>query len=232
LLCFGAKAFIRRAEISMAKRARAKAGRPGQKPVRRTDGTQKAWLDAAARLASSRPIPPVQPPDAQALQLFQLAVEALHHRRYDVAVDQFQVVIDRFPSERALLDRTRVYLELAQRGKNRKPANPRTLEERITAATAALNNDQDAEAEKLVRAVLAEDSRHDLALYLMAAIEARRGDQDAALSYLSRSIAVSPEVRAQARHDADFDSLRHSEPFLQLVEPPASSSARRPRRGR
>ena len=95
-------------------------------------------------------------------------MEALQRKRYDVAADRFRSLLDRFPGERALLDRTRVYLELAERELNRQPPNPRTLEERVTAATAALNNGQDAEAERLVRSVLADEGRHDLALYLMA----------------------------------------------------------------
>jgi uncharacterized protein HemY len=124
-----------------------------------------------------------------------------------------------------------VYLELCERALNRQPANPRTLEERLTAATAALNNGDDSRAERLVRTVLAEDTRQDLALYLMAAIEARRGRAEAALSHLSHAMAVSPEVRAQARHDADFESLRESEAFQSLLDPPSSvSSARRTRR--
>ena len=81
--------------------------------------------------------------------------------------------------------------------------------------------------------MLAEDPRHDLALYLMAAIEARRGEAEAALSFLSRAIAISPEIRAQARHEADFERLRNSEAFQILIEPPAGpGGARRSRRGR
>jgi tetratricopeptide (TPR) repeat protein len=159
--------------------------------------------------------------------LFEQAVDAFHRKQYASAVDHLRGLLDRFPAERALLDRTRTYLQLAERELNRQPAAPRTIEERLTAATAALNNDQDADAESLVRAVLADQSRHELALYLMAAIEARRGEKDAALSLLGRAIAVSPEVRAQARHDGDFETLRDLEAFQALVDPPSASSGYR-----
>jgi hypothetical protein len=45
---------------------------------------------------------------------------------------------------------------------------------------------------------------------------------------------VSPDVRAQARHDADFEPLRDLEPFQQLIDAPisAQSGARRQRRPR
>jgi tetratricopeptide (TPR) repeat protein len=154
-------------------------------------------------------------------------MEALHRKQYSTAAEKFRQLLVHFPSERALADRSRVYLELAKREMGRQEANPRTIEERVTAATAALNNDQDAEAERLVRSVLADDPKHDLALYLMAAIEARRGDGAAAVSFLSRAIGITPEVRAQARYDGDFESLRRSEAFLQLVDPPSQAGAPR-----
>jgi tetratricopeptide (TPR) repeat protein len=177
-------------------------------------------------------MPAAQAPNAQGVALFEQAMEALQRKRYGVAADRFRDLLKQFPTERALLDRTRVYLDLAERELNRQPAAPRTLEERVTAATAALNNDQDAEAERWVRSVLADDPRHDLALYLMAVVEARRGESEAALACLDRAIAISPEVRAQARHDADFERLRNVEAFQALIDPPSSaSSPRKPRRG-
>jgi tetratricopeptide (TPR) repeat protein len=149
---------------------------------------------------------------------------------YRAASTSFQSLIERFPAERTLLERSRVYLGLCQRELSRQPAAPKTLEERLTAATAALNNDDDAAAESLAKSVLASDDHHDLALYLMAAIEARRGDADAALAFLTRAIEASPEVRAQAKHDADFELLRGSEAFKALIDPPANSALQR--RGR
>ena len=216
----------------MAKRAR-------PKPIRTVRKGHRPERPASLPSAVARPTPEgspslqtIQRPDEQAVALFEQAMDLLHRRRFEGAAEQFKLLLDRFPREGALLDRSRVYLELAQREMNRRPANPRTLEERLTAATAALNNDQDAAAEQLVRSVLADDARHDLALYLMAAIEARRADQEAALSFLTRAIAVSPEVRAQARHDPDFDPMRSTAAFRLLVEPQSPAAALRKNRRR
>ena len=215
----------------MAKRARPRGRRTDRKPGRSDQLVMRPVVTPAAAQAAPKPVTPAQGPDAQGVALFQRAVEALQRKRYDVAAEGFRSLLEQFPAERALLDRARVYLDLAEREINRQPATPRTLEERVTAATAALNNEQDAEAERLVRGVLAEDPRHDLALYLMAVIEARRGEAEAALSCLGRAIAVTPEVRAQARHDADFERLRNSEAFQALVDPPSSPPGpRKPRR--
>jgi hypothetical protein len=113
-----------------------------------------------------------------------------------------------------------VYLALCERELARRPVALQTTEERLTAATAALNNDDDRGAERLVRAVLDEAPRHELALYLLAAIEARRGARESALVLLTRAFDVSPEIRAQARHDLDFETLRDLDAFRQLLEAP------------
>ncbi len=162
-------------------------------------------------------------------------MEALQRHDYSTAAHRFRSLLERFPTEGALLDRGRVFLARAELATSRRPAEPNTLEERLTAATAALNNGDYDAAEGLARAVLAEDPHQDLALYLLASVEARRGRFDAALSYLGQAIAISPEARAQARFDPDFEPLRDNEAFRELTETPVGAfpaGARRLRRGR
>jgi tetratricopeptide (TPR) repeat protein len=159
---------------------------------------------------------------------------ALQQHDYRVAAGHFESVITDYPSERALAERSRVYLSLCQREMDRRPAAPRTVEERLTAATAALNNREDDQAEQLVRSVLEASPDHELALYLLAAIEARRGARESALDLLTRALDVSPEIRAQVRHDLDFEPLRELEAFRQLLEAPVvrDETSTHPRRNR
>jgi len=222
----------------MVKRVRPRETRADRKSGSSDRRTVKPPSAAPPAVIAWPAAPPPQPPgpSAEAVSLFQQGMEALQRHRYDQGAEAFRSLVDRFPSERALLDRSRVYLELCERELRRRPAAPRTIEERVTAATAALNNREDPQAETLARSVLAEAPEHDLALYLLAAIEARRGAQEAALALLGQAITASPEVRAQARHDVDFEILRTSEEFHRLMEAPpppgvtASASSRRPRR--
>jgi tetratricopeptide (TPR) repeat protein len=165
--------------------------------------------------------------------LFEKGMEALQRHDYASAADRFGGLLSAFPAEGALRERSQVYLALCERELARRAPEPRTVEERVTAATAALNNGDDDAAERLVRGVLREVPEHDLALYLLAAVVSRRGSDDEALHLLQRAVAANPEVRAQARHDADFDALRDLDAFHHLLEPPAgpaSDGQRRPRR--
>jgi tetratricopeptide (TPR) repeat protein len=160
--------------------------------------------------------------------MFQRGMEAMQRHAYVDASRAFQGILMGFPGERALGERAKVYLALCEREANRKPAGPRTIEERLTAATAALNNDKDADAEELARSVLGDDPKHDLALYLLAAVHARRGDSTEALSLLGKVLAITPEASAQARADDDFANLHDFDEFWTMTEPPPTSGAAAP----
>jgi thioredoxin-like negative regulator of GroEL len=170
-------------------------------------------------------------PAPEAITLFQQAAGLIQRHAYDEAARALRTLLDRHPGERAVLDRARVFLELCERELQRKPAVPKTVEERITAATAALNDGDEVSAERLVKGVLADHPRHDLALYLMAIVHARRGAADAAMATLSQAVSVSPEIRAQAKYDADFEILRGMDSFQTLTDPPQAAGApRKPKR--
>ena len=188
-----------------------------------------------APFVPSKPVPvlpPPVPPAHEAVMLFQRGMEAMQRHAYADAAPAFQAILMGFPQERALADRARVYLELCEREQRRRPAAPKTIEERLTAATAALNNGDDAQAEELSRSVLGDDPRHDLALYLLAAIHARRNAIEEALELLAKVLAISPEASAQARQDEDFLPLHDEEAFWNLLEPPIGNSEPRRRRTR
>jgi len=189
-------------------------------------------LQPAAAQAPAQAPPPPAPhhPATEAVSLFQHGMEAMQRHAYIDAARAFQGVLMGFVGERAIAERARVYLALCERGANRRPGTPRTIEERLTAATAALNNGDDSGAEELARSVLGDDPKHDLALYLLAAVHARRGDRKEALSLLAKVLAITPEASAQARADADFASLREQDAFWKLTAPPAVPAG--PRRGR
>jgi len=223
----------------MAQRTRPKAAKASRKPAKSAKSSishRRPDLRAA-----TTPVAPAAPKELgpERLQLapaavdkFQRGMESLQRHQYQQAAAAFRSVLEDFPNARALQERSRVYLDLCERELRRKPANPQTAEERLTSATAALNDGNDARAEQLAKSVLADDPEHDLALYLLAAVDARRGNSESALAKLRKAIAISPEVSAQARHDSDFDALHDMAEFHELTEMPPTSAARRPRRGR
>lgn len=223
----------------MAKRAKPRPGRP-TRPARAQERRIEPTVATARAIRSpgappSMPPPPPPGPPAAAVATFEQGLRALERHAFGEAAETMRGILRSFPGERALLDRARMYLDLCERELRRAPAAPRTVEERLTAATAALNDGDDDRADQLARSVVRDDDRQDLAHYLLATVAARRGVADEALTHLAKSIALSPEAGAQARFDADFESLRDHETFRKLTEPPPNSpgpAGRRLRKGR
>jgi TolA-binding protein len=215
----------------MAKKVRQRSSQPERNPNRETFHVRPEEVSTVPA-----PVAPGPPrPAIEAVAIFEQAMQALQQHDYTAAAEVFRGLMSDYPREGALCERSLVYLALCERELARRPPEPRTVEERLTAATAALNNGDDTRAELLARAVLSDVPQHDLALYLLAAVEARRGAVEEALHFLGRAMAANPEIRAQARHDEDFEDLRDMEAFRDLIEapiPPASDGPRRARRGR
>ena len=120
-----------------------------------------------------------------------------------------------------------MYLDAARRELSRQPAGRTTIEERLTAATLALNNHNDSEAARLAADVLNEDGNQDLAEYLLAVVAARGNDVTTAIAHMRNAIALNPECRLQARQDDEFDALTANEEFRTLLDTIPAGGARR-----
>ncbi|TAK16510.1 MAG: tetratricopeptide repeat protein [Acidobacteria bacterium] len=152
----------------------------------------------------------------------------LQRHNYAAARTTFLSILDRFPTEGFLADRARVYLQLADRELQKRPATGGTVEERLTAATAALNNNDEAEAARLAESAFRDDPSQDLAAYLLAIVAARQGRTDEALAHIKTAIRINPESRLQARQDEEFDVLLDLDEFHTLTEAPPAPAASAP----
>ena len=107
-------------------------------------------------------------------------------------------------------------------------ASPSTPEERVFAATLAVNAGNYGEALDHLRAATSIAPEHDHALYMLASVLALRDEVDEAVPLLLRAIELNPDNRSLARHDPDLDALREFESVRQALE--ATSHAKNERR--
>lgn len=171
---------------------------------------------APAPTASSPP--PRKPGFYEAVAIYERGVQALQRRDFSGAAELFRVVIEKYPEERELLERARLYLRVCERETARQAPTPQTSREHVYAATMALNSgDHTAAMSHLQRALTADDS-DDHAHYIMAAALSMRGRRDEAVEHLKRSIELNPENRTQARQDPDLDNIRDHQAFRAAVE--------------
>ena len=182
----------------------------------------------AAAPAPTPVVPPKKPSYHEAVSLYERGLQALQRRDFAAAADALRNVIARYPDERELLERARLYLKVCERELEPKEQAPKTADDWVYAATVALNSaDEPAALHHLTRALEA-NPRHDHAHYMMAVATARRAEPERALEHLRQAVALNPENRALARQDPELEWLRGLAGYAQALDtPPAASAADR-----
>jgi tetratricopeptide (TPR) repeat protein len=162
-------------------------------------------------------------------------MRALQGHDFSGAAQIFESVLRQYPEEKELHERVRQYLIICERQTTPKEAAPQTAEERLYAATLALNGGRYDQALANLRLVRDKDPDNDHALYMLAVAHAQRGEPAEAIAHLERAIAINPENRALARTDPDLEPLRGDDAFRVALETPSAPRVvdrRRPLRTR
>jgi tetratricopeptide (TPR) repeat protein len=220
----------RRSPAKTASRPAKLAKKATPKPsARRNPAVDKPQQVAPTPQPAAPPPPPRKPGFYEAVAIYERGVQALQRHDYPVAAEQFRTVIERYPEERELLERARLYLRVCERETQRQAAPPQSSGDHVYAATVALNSGDHATALGHLQRALTADANNDHAHYIMAAALSLRGRREEALEHLQRSIALNPENRSQARQDPDLENIRSHEGFRAVIESTAST-ARGPRR--
>src|SRR4051794_16872391 len=160
----------------------------------------------------------------EAVAVYERGIEALQRHEYRQAIDILESVLRDYPEEKELHERVRLYLNVCQRQASRREGAPQTVDERLYAATLAINGGQYDQAIAHLRLVRDEDPDNDHALYMLAVAHAQRDEHAEAIAHLERAIALNPENRGLARTDPDLEPLHDDETFRAALEAPPSSS--------
>jgi Tfp pilus assembly protein PilF len=190
----------------------------------------------AAKAAAPPPAPPAppQPPPRkptyhEAVAMYERGLQALQRRDFAASAAALRNVIERYPDERELLERARLYLKVCERELEPKEPSPRTADEWVVAATVAQNSGDATSAMRHLQRALADDPRHDHAHYMMAVATTQRREFGVALEHLRRAIALNSENRSRARQDSDLDTLQDDPAFHALLDAPMpDASASKP----
>jgi outer membrane protein assembly factor BamD (BamD/ComL family) len=157
-----------------------------------------------------------------AVALYERGVEALQNHSYDQAARLLESVLLQYPDEKELHERVRLYLNICQRQAVQRETAPQTIDERLYAATLAINGGSYDQAIAHLRLVRDEDPDNDHAIYMLAVAHAQRGEHAEAVAHLERAIALNPENRALARHDPDLEPLRADAALRAAMDAPSA----------
>jgi tetratricopeptide (TPR) repeat protein len=206
---------------------------PGKK-TRRKVSTRKptratpAMAESAAPPAPPAPLPARKPGFYEAVAIYERGVQALQRHDFEGAAGFFRAVLERYPEERELLERARLYLRVCERETERRQPAPKTPAERVYAATVALNSGDHAAALDHLQRALSDDPDSDHAHYIMAVALGGRQRADEAIEHLRQAIALNPENRSLAKQDPDLESLRDHPRFKDAFDTAPASNRRRP----
>ena len=222
----------------------AKQRRPAQKSTKTSDRARRAIETAIPRRRAAPPSTASTTSEAsapkrretyfEAVALFEQGLESLQRHAYQQAAKLLESVLRRYPEERDLHERVRLYLNICKRQVTQREAAPQTIDERLYAATLSINGGQYDQAIAHLRLVRDEDPDNDHAIYMLAVAHAQRDEHAEAVAHLERAIALNPENRALARNDPDLEPLRDDDAFRAALEAPpgARQIGRRPIKAR
>src|SRR5450756_1124984 len=108
----------------------------------------------------------------EAVAVYERGLEALQRHDYHKATSLLESVLRQYPEEKELHESVRLYLNICQRQAAHQETGPRTIGERLYAATIAINGGQYDQALAHLRLVRDEDPDNDHALYMLAVAHA------------------------------------------------------------
>ena len=189
-----------------------------KRKVTKTAAKRKATPARTRRRSARAPVVKIREAYAKAVTLYGKGLKALQRKNYDGAATAFRTLLEDFPEERELHDRARLYLNVCERETGPKVKVPKSVDERILAATLALNRRDVDQALVLLRRTASSHPKHDHIQYMLALAHALRDDVETAAEHLERAIALNPGNRLQAKQEPDFDSIRRTQPFLDAIK--------------
>ena len=158
-----------------------------------------------------------------ALGLYEQALKALQSCEFQNATQKFHKVIDEFPEEKELHERSRLYLRACQR-KLQPQFIPESFEEQVYAATLAINAGMQDQALKHLELAGQKEPDSDHIQYMLALTYVNSGEIHVALNHLQQAIELNPDNRFLAQQESSFESLHDNEVFQQVIETPSVTS--------
>jgi len=201
------------------------AGKKAAKPAGKKNARSQARKSTTGRLgakSSQNQAAVVAGPSTHdlAVDAFEHGFQALQQRQFGRAAEFLNSVVNDFPDEKEMQERARVYLSICARQTGGRDPKPRSFDERLNAATVAINRGAFDEGLALLRKLEADDSEHDHVHYLLGVLYTSTGDVEKALAHLRKAIEVVPENRIRATQDADLEPLRQNPVFAAMTEVP------------
>jgi len=153
----------------------------------------------------------------KALAAYGQAMKEFHKGDFDKAVDSLSDFIDKYPAERELIDRARIYIDLSKNREKKDRMTLKTVDDYYFYAVYKVNQGDHEGALKLLEKAIDLKADEGRIQYLMADILSILGRVEDALEALKRAIQKDKQYRILAQNEIDFEPLWEDKRFKALT---------------
>lgn len=149
----------------------------------------------------------------KALSAYSQAMKSFHKGDYKKADELFKAFLDKHGSERELIDRAQIYLNVCETRQSKEKVQLKTFDDFYHYGVFKTNHGDYEEALKLLEKAREMKPKEGKILYLMADIHCLKGDNEKCLEHLKKAIQLNKYFSILARNEKDFESLWEDKKF-------------------
>jgi tetratricopeptide (TPR) repeat protein len=154
----------------------------------------------------------------KALAAYGLAVKEFHKGEFEKAAESFKGFIEKFPADREIVDRAKVYLAIAQKRTKKETVALKGFEDHYRSAVVKINQRDYAGAVKVLEKALEFKENEGLVHYLLADAHSLMGESEAALDLLKKAIQKDKAYATLAQNEPDFEPLWDDKKFKLITK--------------
>ena len=151
----------------------------------------------------------------KALSAFAEAIKEFRKQKFDKAAESLRSFIEKFPGERELTDRAKMYAAIAEeKMKEPKEAAPlKTFEDHYQYGVYKTNAGDYEEAQKALEKAQKMSPEEGRIHYALADLFCLMGQNETALEHLKKAIQIDKFFRTLAQNESDFEPLWDDKKF-------------------
>lgn len=154
----------------------------------------------------------------KALASYTQAMRAFHKGDFEKAFDLLKVFIVKYPLEKELLDRAKMYKDICKARKQKTSFPLKTFDDKFQYGVYKTNQGQHEEALSVMEKALKMDPGSGKALYLISNIFYSIENIDESMFYLKKAVEADDYYKMLAQNDAIYENLKEDERFKEIVE--------------
>jgi tetratricopeptide (TPR) repeat protein len=149
----------------------------------------------------------------KALAAYSEAMKEFHKGRLDKAQELLKIFLEKFDTEKELVDRAKIYLQMTQEKEKKETVSLKTLDDYLSYSIYKINSGAHEEALKLLEKALEMKEEDGRTYYLMADAYMLMGKADEAMECLKKAFQKDKSFRIMAQNEIDFEPLWDDKKF-------------------